>query len=338
MKKKIITIFQYTFFFLLGILFVWLTIKDVNQEQWNSIKAAVANARHWIFIPVILLLILSHLSRALRWKILMEPLGYKPSTFNTFSAVMIGYLVNAGVPRLGEVVKCTLLSRYENVRADKLIGTIVVERAFDALCLLIVFVFALWSEGDVIGDYTKSLFQSFFSNKSGDISIVKISVFIFSIVAVIAIVSFLLKKFGHLDFIAKIKNVIYGIWLGLNSFRHIKNKMAFLFHTIFIWVMYLLSSTAGIYALKETDHLGLGAGLSTLAIGSVGMIITPGGIGAYPWLIEKLMSLYEISASTGKALGWLLWSAQTVIILIVGVICLALIASYNKNRKKHESA
>ena len=101
MKKKIITIFQYTFFFLLGVLFVWLTIKDVNQEQWESIKNAVVNARHWIFIPVILLLILSHLSRALRWKILMEPLGYKPSTFNTFSAVMIGYLVNAGVPRLG---------------------------------------------------------------------------------------------------------------------------------------------------------------------------------------------------------------------------------------------
>src|SRR5690606_2150713 len=122
-------------------------IKDVNQEQWNNIKLAVANARLWLFIPVILLLILSHLSRALRWKILMEPLGYKPSTFNTFSAVMIGYLVNAGVPRLGEVVKCTLLSRYENVRADKLIGTIVVERAFDALCLLIVFIFALWSEG-----------------------------------------------------------------------------------------------------------------------------------------------------------------------------------------------
>src|SRR5690606_32777043 len=185
--------------------------------------------------------------------------------------------------------------------------------------------------------YTKSLFQSFFSDKAGDISVLRITIFFISIVAVITLISFMLKKFGHLDFIAKIKNVIYGIWLGLNSFRYIKNKMAFLFHTIFIWAMYLLSSAAGIYALKETDHLGLGAGLSTLAIGSVGMIITPGGIGAYPWLIEKLMSLYEISASTGKALGWLLWSAQTIIILIVGVICLALISSYNKNRKKHES-
>ncbi len=337
MKKKIITIFQYTFFFLLGVLFVWLTIKDVNQEQWESIKNAVSNARHWIFIPVILLLILSHLSRALRWKILMEPLGYKPSTFNTFSAVMIGYLVNAGVPRLGEVVKCTLLSRYENVRADKLIGTIVVERAFDALCLVIVFIFALLMEGDVIGDYTYSLFQSFFSDQTGNISILKIVAFLISIIAIISVISFLLKRFGHLDFIFKIKNVIYGIWLGLNSFRFIKNKMAFLFHTIFIWAMYLLSSTAGLYALKDTDHLGIGAGLATLAIGSVGMIVTPGGIGAYPWLIEKLMGLYQISSSTGKALGWLLWSAQTAIILVVGVICLALIASYNKNRK-NESA
>lgn len=337
MKKKIITIFQYTFFFLLGILFVWLTIKDVNQEQWESIKSAVANARLWIFIPVILLLLLSHLSRALRWKILMEPLGYKPSTFNTFSAVMIGYLVNAGVPRLGEVVKCTLLARYENVRADKLIGTIVVERAFDAVCLVIVFIFALLMEGDVIGEYTYSLFHSFFSDRTGNISFLKIVAFLISIVAIISVISFLLKRLGHLDFIFKIKNVIYGIWLGLNSFRFIKNKMAFLLHTLFIWTMYLLSSTAGLYALKDTDHLGIGAGLATLAIGSVGMIVTPGGIGAYPWLIEKLMNLYQVSPSTGKALGWLLWSAQTVIILVVGVICLALIASYNKKRK-NESA
>src|SRR5690606_19973223 len=260
MKKPVVTILQYLFFLGLGIFFVWLSVKDIRAEQWQQIRDAVARARYWLIIPAFLLLFIAHYSRALRWKILMEPLGYKPSTFNTFSAVMIGYLVNAGVPRLGEVVKCTLLSRYENVRADKLIGTIVVERAFDALCLLIVFIFALWSEGEVIGEYTKSLFQSFFSDKAGDISVLRIAIFFISIVAVITLISFMLKKFGHLDFIAKIKNVIYGIWLGLNSFRYIKNKMAFLFHTIFIWAMYLLSSAAGIYALKETDHLGLGAG------------------------------------------------------------------------------
>lgn len=334
MKKKFITIFQYIFFFLLGILFVWLTIKDVNQDQWENIKSAIAGARHWIIVPVLFLLLLSHLSRAIRWKILMEPLGYKPSTFNTFAAVMIGYLVNAGVPRLGEVIKCTILARYENVKADKLIGTIVVERAFDAFCLLIVFILTLVFEGDVIGAYSYELFQTFFADKAGKFSITRIFIFLIVAIVIIRLVTWLLKKFGHLDAIAKLKNIIYGIWLGLNSFRNIRNKKAFLLHTIFIWSMYLLSSAAGIYALKETDHLGIGAGLATLAIGSVGMIVTPGGIGAYPWLIEKLMTLYDISTSTGKALGWLLWSAQTAIILLGGFICLALLSYYNKRKTK----
>ena len=124
MRRSFFTIIQYLFFICLGLFFVWLSIKDINYAQWLLIKDAIRRARHWVIFPVIAMLLLSHYSRALRWKILMEPLGYKPSTFNTFASVMIGYLVNTGVPRLGEVVKCTLLSRYEKIRADKLIGTI----------------------------------------------------------------------------------------------------------------------------------------------------------------------------------------------------------------------
>src|SRR6476661_1108176 len=153
MKKPLITILRYLFFFGLGILFVWLTIKDINHEQWQHIKTSLQQARHWLIVPAFIFLLMAHYSRALRWKILMEPLGYKPSTFNTFAAVMIGYLVNAGVPRLGEVVKCTLLSRYEKMRADRLVGTIVVERAVDLICLIIVFILALIFQGHVIGDY-----------------------------------------------------------------------------------------------------------------------------------------------------------------------------------------
>ncbi|MFN2437676.1 MAG: lysylphosphatidylglycerol synthase transmembrane domain-containing protein [Chitinophagaceae bacterium] len=142
MKKTLLNILQYSFYLCLGILFVWLTLKDIKQEQWDQIKLSIANARHWLIAPVLIMMLLSHYSRAIRWKILMEPLGYKPSTLNTWAAVMIGYLVNAGVPRLGEVVKCTLLAKYENVRADRLIGTIVVERIIDIVCLMIVFALA----------------------------------------------------------------------------------------------------------------------------------------------------------------------------------------------------
>ncbi|WP_132055289.1 lysylphosphatidylglycerol synthase transmembrane domain-containing protein [Pseudocnuella soli] len=330
MHPTLRTVLQYLFFLGLGLFFVWLTIKDINQQQWTAIKYAVANARHWVAVPVVAMLLISHYSRAMRWKILMEPLGYKPSNFNTFAAVMIGYLVNAGVPRLGEVVKCTLLARYEKVRADKLVGTIVVERAVDVVCLLIIFVLALLFEGHLIGDYVANLFANFFRNRSGDFSFTKIGIVLVIVIGGIALASFVLRRFGHIDAVGKIKNILTGIANGLNSIRLVKRKGLFLFHTVLIWAMYLASTTVGIYALRETAHLGIGSGLTTLGIGSIAMIITPGGIGAYPFLVEKLMELYGVARETGIALGWLLWVAQTVIIILGGLLCFALLTFFNK--------
>lgn len=335
MKKKF-GIFQYLFFLALGAFFVWLTLKDIGKDDWAQIRRAVANARHWVFIPAALMLFLSHYSRALRWRIMMEPLGYKPSVFNTFSAVMIGYLVNAGVPRLGEVVKCTLLARYEKVRADKLIGTIVVERVVDVFSLMTVFILAFILQGDIFGDFIKREFGRFLSDKAGNFSNTRLFILISALVTFFLLVYFLLKRFGHVDLVAKLKTVVKGVLHGLESIRLIRHKGWFVFHTFFIWLMYLLSTTAGLYAIRETDHLGIEGGLSVLAVGSVGIILTPGGIGAYPLLVMQLMLLYGIDKNTGDALGWLLWSVQTVIILVGGSICLALLSKHNKQKQDEE--
>lgn len=338
MKRRILTIIQYLFFFALGAFFAWLSIKNINHERWHQIKNSLAHSRQWLIFPVILLLLLAHYSRSLRWKILMEPLGYIPSNFNVFAAVMVGYLVNAGVPRLGEVIKCTMLARYEKVRADKLIGTIVVERAVDIVCLMIVFVLSMILEGDVIGNYMKEKLVIFFHDNSGRLSSSKIMLALGGFILLLAFGYLLLKKFGHIDAVARIKIILRGIWHGLNSIRLIKNKGGFLFHTILIWSLYLASTTLGINALKETAHLGIGGGLTTLVVGSVGMILTPGGIGAYPLLVAELIGLYGLdSNTTGTTLGWLLWSAQTIIILITGVVCLALLPAFNKKVKRQSS-
>ena len=334
MKKPVVTILQYLFFFGLGILFVWLTIKDINKEQWQHIKTSLQQARHWLILPAFILLVISHYIRALRWKILMEPLGYHPSNFNTFAAVMIGYLVNAGVPRLGEVVKCTLLSRYEKLRADRLLGTIVMERAVDVVCLVLIFIFALIFQGGIIGEHVSNKFASIFQDNKGNTSVRKIIIVLSSAAAFIGIVYFLLKRFGHVDAVAKIKDILRGILHGLNSIRFIQHKGLFLFHTLFIWVLYLTATTVGIYALRETAHLGFGGGLTTLAVGSVGMILTPGGIGAYPLLVAKLMGWYGLEEETiGNALGWLLWTVQTLIILIGGLVFFALLSYHNKKKQ-----
>jgi uncharacterized protein (TIRG00374 family) len=338
MKKPIITILQYLFFLGLGILFVWLSVREIDNQQWLQIKASLQRARLWLIIPVCVTLVLSHFSRAIRWKILMEPLGYNPSTFNTFAAVMIGYLVNAGVPRLGEVVKCTILARYEKVRADKLVGTIVMERAVDVVCLGIVFLLAVIFQGDVINDYVATLLGKFFKNSAGETSFTKILLYSGGLIFFIGLVYYLLKRFGHIDAVGKIKNIIKGVLHGLQSIRYIKHKGWFIFHSFLIWSLYLLSTTLGIFALQETAYLGFGGGLTALAVGSVGMVLTPGGIGAYPLLVSRLIGLYGIDETTiGNAVGWLLWTAQTAIIIIGGVIMIALFSLYNKNKRPSEA-
>lgn len=337
MKKSYLTILQYLFFLGLGILFVWLTIRGIGEEDWRHIKLSLQNARHWVIIPVIIFLLLSHYLRALRWKILMEPLGYSPTTFNTFAVVMIGYLVNAGVPRLGEVVKCTLLAKYENLRADRLVGTIVVERIVDLVSLLIVFLLTLVFQWHIVGEFTLNLFGSFFQDKTGHTSVAKLLRFLGVVAILLFLFYIILKRFGHIDIVAKIRKIGVGVLHGLNTIRLIKHKALFIFYSVTIWSLYLLSTTAGIFALHETDHLGFAGGLTTLAIGSVGMIVTPGGIGAYPLMVAKLIELYGLDFdTTGTALGWLLWTAQTVIILVVGLI-FSVLFSY-KNKKLQDRA
>ena len=333
MKANFLTILKYLFFLVLGGFFVWLSVRNLNSENWEQIKDAVARGRKWVIFPVILFLLIAHYSRAIRWKLLMEPMGYKPSTFNAFAAVMIGYLVNAGAPRLGEVFKCSLLARYEKFRVDKLIGTILIERAVDLVCLIIVFISALILQGDIFGQMMTDLLKQFFHDKTGNLSTEKMLIALGIFILVLIVFYIVLKRFGHIDIIARIKKVIKNILHGLSSIRNLEHKGWFIFHSVLIWTMYWFASAAGLYALRETQYLGFPGGLAALAVGTVGIILTPNGIGAYPVLIAQLLALYGLNPdTTGTASGWLMWSAQTAIILIGGMICFVLISRYNKNK------
>jgi uncharacterized membrane protein YbhN (UPF0104 family) len=335
MKAKFLTILKYLFFLALGAFFVWLSVRNLDAEKIEQIKGAVARGRKWVILPVILFLLVAHYSRAMRWKLLMEPLGYKPSNFNAFATVMIGYLVNAGAPRLGEVFKCTLLARYEKFKVDKLIGTILIERAVDLVCLIIVFILAILFQGDIFGQMMTDLLKSFFHDKAGNLSTRKLMIFLGIFILFLVVFYIVLKRFGHIDIIARIKKVIKNILHGISSIRYLQHKGLFIFHSFLIWSMYLLASTAGLYALKETQYLGIPGGLAALVVGTIGIILTPNGIGAYPLLISQLLGLYGLDPDiTGNASGWLMWAAQTAIILIGGMICFMMISRYNKNRKE----
>jgi hypothetical protein len=338
MKKNLQTFAKYLFFLALGVFFVWLSVRNINHDNWEQIKHAVARGRKWMIFPVILVLLVAHYSRAVRWKLLMEPLGYNPSMYNVFSAVMIGYLVNTGAPRLGEVFKCTILARYEKVKADKLIGTILTERAVDIVCLFVVFLLAIVFQGQIFGQFMRAMLTRFFHDNAGHLSVEKLSMAVGVLLILMLGFYVVLKKFKHIDLVFKIKTVIKNILHGLFSIRYLQHKGWFLFHTMLIWFMYFLASTLGLYALRETQVLGFAGGLTTLAVGTVGMILTPNGIGAYPLLIAQLLGLYGLNAdTTGNASGWLMWTAQTFIVVAGGLICFILISRFNKTQPQLET-
>lgn len=332
MNKKLISLLQYVFFIGLAIFLVWWSLSSIKADQWPLIKHSLRNANYWLLVPVIVALLASHLSRAIRWKILMEPMGYKPRLSNTYMAVLIGYMANLAVPRLGEVLKCTILARYEKVPADKLVGTIVAERAFDLICLIIVMVITIITQTGLIGDFLYSLMGDTFGSKAKSMTGTKMIIILAVLLLLAGGAWYVFKKFSHVSFIYKTKRVIQGIWQGLTSVRLLKNKGWFLFHTIFIWAMYLASVQIGMFALQETAGFGIKASMAVLFSGSIAMIITPSGIGAYPELVLRTMSLYGLNEAYGKAFGWLLWTVQFFQILVFGLIALILLPYLNKQK------
>ena len=335
MNKKIRSLLQYAFFLGLGLFLVWWSLRKIEGKDWLDIRNAFLHTRYLLILPVVIALLASHLSRAIRWKILIEPLGYKPKTSNTYLAVLIGYMANLAVPRLGEVLKCTILSRYEKVPADKLVGTIVAERAFDVICLLIVFTVSFLTQADIIGAYLSTKIKELLGPEGNSVPVTKLIIVGSIILLVIIIIWYALKKYAHISFIQKIKVILKGIWHGLTSVRYIKSKGWFLFHTVFIWSMYLISVRIGMYALEETSIYGIKPSLSVLSTGSIAMILTPSGIGAYPLFVQETMSLYGLRFSMGIAFGWLMWTVQFFQILLSGFVAIVLLPYLNKTKSPH---
>ena len=337
MKKQISAIIKYAFFFGLGLFLVWWSLRQIPANKWDEFIDTLKGAKYWLMLPVFLILSLSHIVRALRWRILMEPMGYKPSILNTFFAVMIGYLANLAIPRLGEVLKCTLLSKYEKVPAEKLVGTIVAERAVDVISLAIVFIITLLTQTNLIASYGLELFRQLFENKSGQFSMQKIGIVLGAVVLLIVLLKIWSRKYGHLPFVMSAKKIIKGIWEGVSSIRYLKQKGLFIFYSVTIWVLYIVGTWVGLSATAGTAGLGFNAALAALAFGSIGMIVTPGGIGAYAYFIAKIVEKMGVPFEIGFANGTLQWFAQFIIVLIVGSICLLVLPIFNKNKISHES-
>jgi glycosyltransferase 2 family protein len=332
MNKRLRTILQYTFFFSLGFLFVWLSIKDIGQKEMTQIRASLNSARYYLAIPVFILLLLSHYMRAMRWRLLIESLGYKPGRANTFFAVMIGYLVNQAVLRLGEVLKCTVLARYEKVPAEKLVGTIILERLVDAITLLGIFAITIVTQPGLYQQFVDRVINDPGQSEEEKVSGGVIMLIMLGVIILLIAAWMIIKKKNFRDLFALTKMIGKRVWEGISAVRHLKKKKLFLLYTVIIWGLYLLAGYIGFSALEQTQDYGIKEAFTVLSAGSIGMTITPGGIGGYAFLLEKTMMIYGLSRGVAAAFGWLLWLSNTAVIVVGGLVSFAALPWYNRSK------
>jgi uncharacterized membrane protein YbhN (UPF0104 family) len=319
------------FFFLLGIALIWWSLHQIPAEEWTKFTLALKQSKLWIVFPVFIILGLSHFLRALRWRLIMEPLGYRPSIANTYLAVLIGYLANLAIPRLGEVLKCTLLAKYERVPAEKIVGTIVAERAFDVISLGIVFLLALGLQFNVIEAGWNQL-KSQTASPVVDANEEAWKMYLLVGIGVVLIALFFILRKRIPTIVASIKNIISGIWEGVISATKLKQHNLFFLYSFGIWFLYLLATYVGLHATAGTES-SFATAISCLAYASIGMILTPGGIGAYAYFMAKVLELNGVDYTLGLANGTLQWFSQFLIVIVLGGVSLIILPIINKQAK-----
>lgn len=329
-QKRFLSIIKFLFFLALGIALLWVSTRSLSEEEIIRVKQLIFSADLRLVIPSLLTLVLSHYVRALRWKMMIQPLGYQPATSNVFHAVLTGYFFNLLFPRLGEVMKCSLLARYEKVPVDRLIGTILAERIIDLFCLVAIIILTVLTQMERVKEYTLEIVQGIRSKI--DFTASDITLFLFFLVVLFLFFRWLNKKYKGFGWMGKFINVFNGLAEGLTSVRFVSNKMVFMAYTILIWFLYLSSIRIGFWALQETSMLGWKPSLTVLTFGSFAMIATQGGIGAYQLVVQKTLVLYSINQVAGLAFGWLLWSVQTLLLFVMGPF--SLFFMYINNKKK----
>lgn len=304
---------------LIGVLLIWYSYHRSTPEQIDTTIAYMKQASPGLIFLSILFGILSHLSRAWRWQYVFEPLGYKPRYINSVLTVLAAYFINLGIPRAGEVSRAASISTYEKIPFNQSFGTIVAERVVDLLVLFSMIAFVLLFQTD---ELIKFVFKE-------DFSLVKLLI-VFGLLLLAAGIGFLILKKSKLPIIVKLKNFAQGVWEGFWGLKNMNHKGAFLFHTLFIWAMYVLMFYVVALSIPETAKLPLIAILTAFVVGGLSMSTTNGGIGVYPIAIQQILLLYDVPPESGLAFGWIIWIAQTVLVITTGFLSLVLLPIVNR--------
>ncbi len=321
MNEKLKKILKTVLPIALGVFLVWYSYYKTSPEDRTQILFYVKEADlFWVSISIILG-ILGHISRAVRWNYLLEPLGYKPKIINNVFIILMAYFANLGIPRTGEILRATALTTYEDVPFEKGFGTIVTERVIDVIMLLFLIGLTLILQTDSI--------LGFLQDRGFNLK----SLLLLMGAGVIGLVFFFffIKKSTH-TLAVKIKGFVKGLMEGVFSIFKMKRKWAFVMHTLFIWGCYIAMLWVIKFTVPETIHLSLSELMVAFVAGSFAMTATNGGIGLYPIAVSSALAIFGISAVSGDAFGWIMWIAQTLMIVVFGAISFLVLPLFNRNR------
>ena len=321
MKKQIRKWLTVLIPLLIGIGIIYYQFTTLTSEEIEKIKISFEKANYYYILLSLIIACVGYWSRAYRWKFALNHLGYETKFSNNFFTVCVSYLVNLTVPRSGEISRAALLKKYEDVPFDKAFGTIVAERIVDLLVFFLFVFIGFVSQFDKIYQFLLSENVSFQS------------LIITAIVGVILFFVFILIWiYAEWQIILKLKKKLSGLVEGITTVYKMKDKWNYIFHSFFIWFSYLMMFYVAVFALPETSEINFDIVIMGFIFGSLAVGFSNGGLGAYPFSIALIFSLYGITKDVGTAFGWLVWTSQTILTILLGLISYVLLPVFNRNK------
>lgn len=322
MKKTLLNILKIIIPLGIGVYLTWFFISNMSNEELDSLKEAFVKADYIYLFYGLIIMLLSHMSRAYRWKYMLEPLGHKPSFWKMYHSVMIGYLLNLTIPRSGEVARAGYYAKFQkNAKFDKVFGTIIVERIIDVVMLGLVLGITLYLQKDL------AAFNDIRNSGKTDASL---PVWIYFVVAGMVLVGTIaILKIPVLK--EKVIGLIKGVLEGVKTIFKLKQRTAYIGHTLFIWGCYVGMIWVCSFALPETANLSMNAVFAAFVVGAVAISASPGGLGLYPFMVATLLGeLYAIE--NAGSFSMLAWSALTLFTILAGLVSLFVLPFTNKKQ------
>ena len=319
-----------TLFFAIGGVLFWLAYR--GQDIATLFNALEGTRWGWI-VAIALFYLTAHYSRAARWRLLLEPFGYKTRNINLFMSVLVMYLSNLAIPRSGEVIRCGNISKYENIPFARCLGTVVTERIADLALVLIVTAIVLASQWGFVAEMIAAN-----PDISQRIDMLKEYIVPITLILIaLSVAGILIVRMAIRRNILGIGNKINGIWQqfrdGLSTILHLKHRTLFIIHTLYINFVYFYAVYLGFKAFGFTEHLTLATGLMVFVLATFGVIVpSPGGMGTWHFIVIETLAMYGVNRDPdGRAFALVIHGLQDISFIILGALSLILLPVINKD-------